>query len=82
MVASWQELVVSTPTIMHGQACIKGTRLPVSVVLGCLADGMSVEQILEQYPSLDPEAIHAALAYAAVLAAEEVTSFPGAATPA
>lgn len=51
MATAWRELVTSGPTVMHGQACIKGTCIPVSVVLGDLADGLSVEEIIAEYPS-------------------------------
>jgi uncharacterized protein (DUF433 family) len=50
---------------MHGVACFRGTRIPVSVVLSNLAAGESPERILVQYPSLKPEHIAAALDYAA-----------------
>ena len=58
------------PAICHGKACIKGTRIPVSVVLDNLAAGASVEQILASYPSLKTEDVRAAVAYAAELAKE------------
>ena len=60
------------PYICHGQACIKGTRIMVSVILDCLAAGMSEEGILEEYPTLTAEGVRAAAAYGAVLAREEV----------
>ena len=58
------------PAICHGKACIKGTRIPVSVVLDNLAACRSVEQILASYPSLKTEDVRAAVAYAAELAKE------------
>ncbi len=76
MATAWRDLVMSNPAVMHGQACIKGTRIPVSVVLGCLADGMTVDEILADYPSLSPEAISAALGYGAALATEELLPLP------
>ena len=76
MATAWRELVTSTPAVMHGQACIKGTRIPVAVVLGCLADGMSVAEVIAEYPSLTPEAITAALGYGAALAGEELLPLP------
>jgi uncharacterized protein (DUF433 family) len=51
------------PNICHGQACIKGTRIMVSVILDCLAAGMSEQGILEEYPTLTIEGIRAATAY-------------------
>ena len=66
------ELTSVDPNICHGQACIKGTRIMVSVVLDCLAAGMSVQEILEEYPTLTVEGIRAAAAYGSALAREEV----------
>ncbi len=65
-------LVVVNPTVGHGQACIRGTRVPVSVVLDCLADGMSGEEIVAEYPSLTVSGIRAAAAYGARLAREDL----------
>jgi uncharacterized protein (DUF433 family) len=65
-------LVVTDPAVAHGQACIRGTRVPVSVLLDCLADGMSVEEIVAEYPSLDTSGVRAAAAYGARLAREEL----------
>jgi uncharacterized protein (DUF433 family) len=60
------------PKIMGGRACIRGMRIPVSVIVGQIAGGASPEQILADYPDLDREDIRQALAYAAWLAREEV----------
>ena len=60
------------PTICHGQACIKGTRIPVSVILDCLAEGMTEEQLLNEYPALKTQDIKAAIEYAALLSKEEM----------
>lgn len=57
--------------VCDGKACIRGTRIMVSVVLANLADGMTEDEIRAEYPSLKSEDIHAALAYAADLAGEE-----------
>ncbi len=57
--------------ICHGQACIRGTRIMVSIVLDCLAAGMSYEEIIEEYPTLSPEDVRAAIAYGAALAQEQ-----------
>jgi uncharacterized protein (DUF433 family) len=59
------------PVICHGKACIRGTRIMVSVVLANLADGMAEGEIRAEYASLQSEDIQAALAYAAKLAGEE-----------
>ncbi len=61
------------PNVCHGQACIKGTRIPVHQILGMLAGGDSFEDLIEAYPSLTREAILGCLEYAASLAEEEVT---------
>jgi uncharacterized protein (DUF433 family) len=60
------------PRIMAGRACIRGLRIPVSVIVGQLAGGASPEEILADYPELEAEDIRQALAYAAWLAQEEV----------
>jgi len=52
--------VTVDPLVCHGQPCLKGTRIPVSVVLDCLGDGMTIDEIVDQYPSLTPEAVRTA----------------------
>ena len=59
------ERISVNPNICHGKACIKGTRILVSVILDSLAAGMSEVEILKNYPTLTREDIGAALAYAA-----------------
>jgi len=59
--------------ICHGQACVKGTRIPVHQVVRMLANGDTVEDLLAEYPSLSREDIMACLDYAAELAEEQVT---------
>ena len=66
------DLVVNDPNIMHGQATIRGTRIPVTVILDSMAAGASEAEMLDDYPSLTAEGIKAALAYGALLAREEV----------
>jgi uncharacterized protein (DUF433 family) len=65
-------LITADPAIVHGQACITGSRVPVSVVLDCLAAGMTEKQILTEYPTLSVEGVRAAASYGAVLAREEI----------
>jgi uncharacterized protein (DUF433 family) len=65
-------LISVDPRVMHGQAVIAGTRMPVSVVLDCIADGMTVEEIVAEYPVLTAEGIRAAAAYGALLARDEL----------
>jgi uncharacterized protein (DUF433 family) len=64
--------VVSDPQVCHGKACIKGTRIMVSVILDNLAARVPEEEILRNYPALDRQDIDAALEYAAHLAREEI----------
>jgi uncharacterized protein (DUF433 family) len=61
------------PRICHGQACVKGTRIPVHQIVRMLANGDTVEELLAEYPSLSREDIMACLEYAAELAEEQVT---------
>jgi len=72
----WQDYIVVDPAVCHGRACIKGTRIMVSVVLDNLAAGLSPDEILRSYPSLSREAIQAAIAYAAELTRERVVLLP------
>jgi uncharacterized protein (DUF433 family) len=60
--------------IMGGRACIRGMRIPVSVVVGQIAYGATVKEVLADYPDLEPEDIQQALAYAAWLTQEEVST--------
>ena len=68
----WHEYISVDPNICHGQACIVGTRVMVTVILDNLAAGLSVEEIAESYPSVSADAVKAALHYAAELAKERV----------
>ncbi len=68
----WQERIVIEPDIHHGEPCIKGTRVPVAVILGSLANDMTSAEIQEAYPPLTAEDIRAALAYAAEAVHQEV----------
>lgn len=55
-------------SVMAGRACIRGTRIPVTVVVGMLADGMSVADVIADFPQLDVEDVRAALRYASLAA--------------
>ncbi len=70
------EHISINPRICHGQACIKGTRIMVSVILDNLAAGVAREEILRSYPPLTDTGIDAALAYAAELARERTVPVP------
>jgi len=64
------------PNICHGKACIRGTRIMVSVVLDNLTAGLSREEILKSYPTLQVEDIDAALAYASEVVRERIIPIP------
>lgn len=70
------EYISVDPNVCHGKACIKGTRVMVSVILDNLAAGATPEVIQQDYPTVSPEAIHAAIAYAAELSHERVLTIP------
>ena len=72
----WREYITVDSDVCHGKPCIKGTRVMVYVVLDNLAAGQTPEEITESYPSVDREAIRAAIAYAADLARERIVSLP------
>jgi uncharacterized protein (DUF433 family) len=71
MMIDWRERIAADRAICHGKPCIKGTRIMVSVVLDNLAEGLTAEEIVAEYPSLALEDVRAAMAYAAELAREE-----------
>ncbi len=73
----WRERIAIDPQVCHGKACIKGTRVMVSVVLDNLADGISVEEVLHSYPALTQDDVRAAIAYAAAIASERVVDVAG-----
>ena len=60
--------------IMGGRACIRGMRIPVSVIVGQIAHGATVEELLGDYPDLESEDVQQAMEYAAWLAQEEIHS--------
>jgi uncharacterized protein (DUF433 family) len=72
----WQERVSVNPQVCHGKACIRGTRVMISVILDNLAAGVAREELLQSSPSLQELDIHAALAYAAELAREGTAELP------
>jgi len=59
--------------VCHGQACVKGTRLPVHQIVRMLANGDTIDDLLSEYPNLTREDVLACLEYAASLAEEQVT---------
>jgi uncharacterized protein (DUF433 family) len=72
----WRDRITVDPQICHGQACVKGTRVMVSVILDNLAAGETVECILQSYPMLQREDLQAALSYASELAQERYIALP------
>lgn len=72
----WRQRITVDPLICHGKACIKGTRIMVSVILDNLAEGAREEEILRSYPSLKADDIKAVIAYAAELSRERLIAVP------
>ncbi len=64
-IPNWADRIVVDPDLHHGEPCVRGTRVPVAAVLGSLAQGLSPEAIIREYPALTPDDIQACLAYAA-----------------
>ncbi|HMS56137.1 MAG TPA: DUF433 domain-containing protein [Fimbriimonadaceae bacterium] len=59
------------PAIMAGRACVKGTRITVTTLLGLLAEGQSIERVLELYPDISEADVRQAIAYGALLSQEQ-----------
>jgi len=74
MPVDWRPLIVAEPEILRGRPRLKGTRIPVSLVLGYLADGKTSEEIIAEFPDLTREQIAACLNYARDLAEFTVTA--------
>lgn len=68
MPTDWKEHIVSDPEVLRGKPRLKGTRIPAGLVLGYLASGRSVEDLLAEFPDLTREGIAACLDYARDLA--------------
>ncbi|MGD1104543.1 MAG: DUF433 domain-containing protein [Terriglobia bacterium] len=73
---NWKERISVNPAVCHGKACIRGTRVMVSVIIDNLAAGVSRDEIRSSYPALTPADIDAALAYAAELTREGAVDLP------
>jgi uncharacterized protein (DUF433 family) len=63
------------PAVMGGRACIRGMRMTVSLVVNLVANGMSTEDIIREYPELETDDVRQALQYASALANEEIGFF-------
>ena len=67
--------ITFAPDIMGGRACIRGMRITVALIVNLVANGMSADDIVREYPDLEPEDVRQALSYASALANEEVHLF-------
>jgi uncharacterized protein (DUF433 family) len=72
MQVNWKDHIVSTPDVLRGKPRIKGTRIPVSLVLGYLASGSAFDDIIKEFPDLTKDQIAACLDYARDLSEFEV----------
>lgn len=70
----WRDYIVSTPDVLRGKPRIQGTRIPVSLVLGYLAAGKTTDEIIAEFPDLNPQQISACLDFARELSEFEVAS--------
>ncbi len=75
MNAVWFDRISVDSAICHGKACVKGTRIMVSVILDCLADGMTPMQIRKEYPQLTKADIQGAIEYASAIAKAEILPY-------
>jgi len=73
-----EKWIISDPKILGGKPVIRGTRISVSFILKCLASGMTVDDILKEWPELEREDIYQALRYAAWAIEERVVLLEGA----
>ncbi|MCH9647867.1 MAG: DUF433 domain-containing protein [Deltaproteobacteria bacterium] len=69
----WRQHIAVAPEVLAGKPILQGTRLAVDFILGLLAEGWTVEEILENYPAVSPEALQAVFAFAAETLADETT---------
>ena len=74
MNTNWKKYIVSTSDVLRGKPRIKGTRIPVSLILGYLSARYSFEQVIQEFPDLTDEQIAACLDYARDLAEFEVAA--------
>ena len=74
MPVNWRDYVESTPDVLRGKPRIKGTRIPVSLILGYLAAGNTVEDIRKEFPDITKEQVSACLDYARELSEFEAAS--------
>lgn len=72
MLMNYRPYITRNPAICGGEPVITGTRVTVRTVLASLAEGMSMEEILQDFPSLSPDALRAIIAFAAISAEEDL----------
>jgi uncharacterized protein (DUF433 family) len=72
MIMNYQPYIVRDPAICGGEPIVKGTRVTVRTVLASLAEGMTVVEILQDFPTLEESAVRAVIAFAAVSAEEDL----------
>jgi len=70
----WQERIFSTPDVLKGKPRLEGTRIPVSLILGYLADGATTEDLKREFPDVTSEDITTCLGYARDLSTFEVAA--------
>jgi uncharacterized protein (DUF433 family) len=70
----WQDRIVSTADVLRGKPRVQNTRIPVSLILGYLAEGASTEDVLKEFPDLTQEDVTACLRYARDLSEFEVAA--------
>ena len=73
---TWEDRIETDPLVLRGKPCIKGTRIPVALVLGYLAAGKTAQQVVDQFPDLAVADVAAALEYARDLADFEAVGTP------
>jgi uncharacterized protein (DUF433 family) len=78
--ADYQGIVVTDPRVCDGQPVIRGTRVPLRTVLGSLAEGDTIEQVVRSFPTLTEEDVRAVIGFAAAAALDDLPT-PGAKAP-
>jgi uncharacterized protein (DUF433 family) len=73
---NWRNHISTDAKVCHGQPCVAGTRILVTVVLDNLAEGIPADELITSYPGLTPENIQACIAYAADLTREQAPTVP------
>jgi len=68
--------IAFNPNVCFGKPCIKGTRIWVSMLLDLLADGMTIEELIKEYPQLSREDVFAAIAFGAEMSRERYVDIP------